>query len=115
MGNIFGIGEVFFDLGGYFFMIICVVGVINVFNMIDGIDGLVGGMSFVILLIVVGFLIFIGNGVFIMELFIIVVVIVLFFVFNLSWKGFKGNKIFMGDVGSMFVGFIIVWLFVDYI
>lgn len=102
-------------IGGYFFIIVCVVGVINVFNMIDGIDGFVGGMSLVILFIMVGFLVVIGNGVFIMELFIIVVVIVFFLVFNFSWKGFKGNKIFMGDVGSMFVGFIIVWLLVDYI
>ena len=57
LGNIFGTGEVFSDLGGYFFTIICVVGVINAFNMIDGIDGLAGGMSLVILLTVAGFLI----------------------------------------------------------
>lgn len=115
LGDIFGFGFVYFGLGGYFFILICVVGVINVINMIDGIDGLVGGMSLIVLVSVVFLLVIFGNGVVIMELLVIIVVIVLFFVFNLSLKGFKGNKIFMGDVGSMFVGLIIVWLLVDYI
>ena len=114
LGNIFGTGEIVMDIGGYFFTIVCVVGVINAFNMIDGIDGLAGGMSLVILLIVAGFLVSTGNGASIMEPLIIVAAIVPFLAFNLSWKGFKGNKIFMGDAGSMFVGLTIVWLLVDH-
>jgi len=55
-----------------------------------------------------------GNGASIMEPLIIVAAIVPFLAFNLSWKGFKGNKIFMGDAGSMFVGLTIVWLLVDH-
>jgi len=114
LGNIFGMGGVVLDISGYFFTIVCVVGVINAFNMIDGIDGLAGGMSLVILLTVVGFLLATGNGGAIMEPLIIVAAIVPFMAFNLSWKGFKGNKIFMGDSGSMFVGLTIVWLLVDH-
>ena len=114
LGNIFGTGDVVLGIGGYFFTIICVVGVINAFNMIDGIDGLAGGMSLVILLTVAGFLMATGNGGSIMEPLIIVAAIVPFLAFNLSWKGFKGNKIFMGDAGSMFVGLTIVWLLVDH-
>ena len=90
------------------------MGVINAFNMIDGIDGLAGGMSLVILLTVAGFLTFTGHGASVMEPLIIVAAIVPFLAFNLSWKGFKGNKIFMGDAGSMFVGLTIVWLLVDH-
>ena len=114
LGDIFGTGEVYLGLAGYFFTIVCVVGVINAFNMIDGIDGLAGGMSLVVLLTVVGFLLATGNGGAIMEPLIIVAAIVPFLAFNLSWKGFKGNKIFMGDAGSMFVGLTIVWLLVDH-
>ncbi len=114
LGNIFGTGDIILGLGGYFFTVICVVGVINAFNMIDGIDGLAGGMSLVILLTVSGFLLLTGNGASIMEPLIIVAAIVPFLAFNLSWKGFKGNKIFMGDSGSMFVGLTIVWLLVDH-
>lgn len=114
LGNIFGIGELNFEMVGYFFTVVCVVGVINAFNMIDGIDGLAGGMSLVVLLTVVGFLLATGNGGSIMEPLIIVAAIVPFMAFNLSWKGFKGNKIFMGDAGSMFIGLTIVWLLVDH-
>ncbi|WP_218310361.1 UDP-N-acetylglucosamine--undecaprenyl-phosphate N-acetylglucosaminephosphotransferase [Alteromonas antoniana] len=114
LGDILGTGEVYLGLAGYFFTIVCVVGVINAFNMIDGIDGLAGGMSLVVLLTVVGFLLATGNGGAIMEPLIIVAAIVPFLAFNLSWKGFKGNKIFMGDAGSMFVGLTIVWLLVDH-
>ncbi|RDV24374.1 undecaprenyl-phosphate alpha-N-acetylglucosaminyl 1-phosphate transferase [Alteromonas aestuariivivens] len=114
LGNLLGSGEILLGLSGYFFTIVCVVGVINAFNMIDGIDGLAGGMSLIILLTVVGFLVASGNGGAIMEPLIIVAAIVPFLAFNLSWKGFKGNKIFMGDAGSMFVGLTIVWLLVDH-
>ncbi|MEW9799713.1 UDP-N-acetylglucosamine--undecaprenyl-phosphate N-acetylglucosaminephosphotransferase [Alteromonas sp. CYL-A6] len=114
LGDIFGTGALYLDLSGYFFTIVCVVGVINAFNMIDGIDGLAGGMSLIVLLTVVGFLVASGNGAAIMEPLIIVAAIVPFLAFNLSWKGFKGNKIFMGDAGSMFVGLTIVWLLVDH-
>ena len=114
LGNIFGWGEVVLGLGGYLFTLICVVGVINAFNMIDGIDGLAGGMSLVILLTLTGFLFYTGNVTSIMEPLVIVAAIVPFLAFNLSWKGFRGNKIFMGDSGSMFVGLTIVWLLVDH-
>lgn len=114
LGDIFGFGVVNLNLAGYFFTIVCVVGVVNAFNMIDGIDGLAGGMSLIVLLTVVGFLLASGNGNAIMEPLIIVAAIVPFLAFNLSWKGFKGNKIFMGDSGSMFVGLTIVWLLVDH-
>lgn len=114
LGNIAGFGAVDLGLGGYFFTIVCVVGVINAFNMIDGIDGLAGSMSLLVLMSVVGLLLMSGNGAAIMEPLIIIAAIVPFLAFNLSWKGFKGNKIFMGDAGSMFVGLTIVWLLVDH-
>ena len=114
LGDIFGLGEVVLDLGGYLFTLICAVGVINAFNMIDGIDGLAGGMSLVILLTLTGFLTYTGNVASIMEPLVIAAAIVPFLAFNLSWKGFRGNKIFMGDSGSMFVGLTIVWLLVDH-
>lgn len=114
LGDLLGIGSITFEIFGYFFTLICVVGVINAFNMIDGIDGLAGGMSLVVLLSVVFLLLISNNGKAIMGPMIVIGAIVPFLAFNLSWKGFKGNKIFMGDSGSMFVGLTIVWLLVEY-
>ena len=71
-------------------------------------------MSLVVLSGVVFLLIFSNNSSAIMGPMLIIAAIVPFLAFNLSWKGFKGNKIFMGDSGSMFVGLTIVWLMVDY-
>ncbi|MFT4790355.1 MAG: UDP-GlcNAc:undecaprenyl-phosphate GlcNAc-1-phosphate transferase [Paraglaciecola sp.] len=114
VGNIFGAGSTELGIFGYFFTLVCVVGVINAFNMIDGIDGLAGGMSLVVLSGVVFLLILSNNSTAIMGPMLIIAAIVPFLAFNLSLKGFKGNKIFMGDSGSMFVGLTIVWLMVDY-
>ncbi|WP_026375711.1 UDP-N-acetylglucosamine--undecaprenyl-phosphate N-acetylglucosaminephosphotransferase [Aestuariibacter salexigens] len=114
LGNIVGFGEVNLGLIGYFFTLICVVGVINAFNMIDGIDGLAGGMSLIVLLSVVLLIVLSNSTSFIMGPLIIIAALIPFLAFNLSWKGFKGNKIFMGDSGSMFIGLTIVWLLVEY-
>jgi UDP-GlcNAc:undecaprenyl-phosphate GlcNAc-1-phosphate transferase len=114
LGNLFAMGNVELGILGYFFTLVCVVGVINAFNMIDGIDGLAGGMSLIVLMSVAGLLVWSGNSSAIMEPLIIIAALVPFLAFNLSWKGFKGNKIFMGDSGSMFVGLTIVWLLVDH-
>jgi UDP-GlcNAc:undecaprenyl-phosphate GlcNAc-1-phosphate transferase len=114
LGDITGFGDLYFGLGGYFFTIICVVGVINAFNMIDGIDGLAGGMSLIVLLAVVFLLLLSNNNQAIMAPMMVIAAIVPFMAFNLSWRGFKGNKIFLGDSGSMFVGLTIVWLLVDF-
>ena len=114
LGDILGLGIVDFGIAGYFFTLICVVGVINAFNMIDGIDGLAGGMSLIVLGSFVFMLLLSNNGQAAMGPLVVISAIVPFLAFNLSWKGFKGNKIFMGDSGSMFVGLTIVWLLVEY-
>ncbi|MBT0585064.1 UDP-N-acetylglucosamine--undecaprenyl-phosphate N-acetylglucosaminephosphotransferase [Alteromonas oceanisediminis] len=114
VGNILGTGAIELEFMGYFFTLVCVVGVINAFNMIDGIDGLAGGISLIVLLAVVFLLLISGKGQEIMAPMMIVAALVPFLAFNLSLKGFKGNKIYMGDSGSMFVGLTIVWLMVDF-
>jgi UDP-GlcNAc:undecaprenyl-phosphate GlcNAc-1-phosphate transferase len=114
LGDISGFGDFHFGLSGYFFTLICVVGVINAFNMIDGIDGLAGGMSLIVLLAVVFLLLSSNNSQAIIAPMMVIAAIVPFMAFNLSWRGFKGNKIFLGDSGSMFVGLTIVWLLVDF-
>lgn len=114
LGNIFGFGEIAMGMSGYIFTLICVVGIINAFNMIDGIDGLAGAVSLVALSSVVVLLLLSNNGSKIMVPMLIIAALLPFLAFNLSWKGFKGNKIFMGDSGSMFIGLTIVWLLVEY-
>lgn len=114
LGNITGFGEANLGVFGYFFTLICVVGVINAFNMIDGIDGLAGGMSLIVLISLSFLLLIVGQGASIMAPMIVIAALIPFLAFNLNIKGFKGNKIFMGDSGSMFIGLTIVWLLVEF-
>lgn len=116
LGNLFGYGNVHIGLFGIPFTYLAVLGAINAYNMIDGIDGLVGTLS----IITLGFLatLFLlanpGSHEGYLSL-IVAVAIVPFLVFNLFGKpaGGRLRKIFMGDAGSMFVGFTVVWLLAE--
>jgi UDP-GlcNAc:undecaprenyl-phosphate GlcNAc-1-phosphate transferase len=89
----------------YALTILVITGVVNAFNLIDGVDGLVGGLS------LLGFTMFLiastfYNNYFLGKISVIFIgAIIGFLKFNLSKK-----KIFMGDAGSLFIGFILVTL-----
>lgn len=79
--------------------------VINAYNLIDGVDGLAGGIGLVSSLIF-GFFFFKANAPMMVFLsFAIVGSLGSFLVFNLS----KKMKIFMGDTGSMIIGFLLAY------
>ncbi|MFB9136412.1 UDP-N-acetylglucosamine--undecaprenyl-phosphate N-acetylglucosaminephosphotransferase [Vibrio olivae] len=109
IGDVFGTGEVI-TLGwfGYFVTVFAVIGAINAFNMVDGIDGLLGGLSVVT---------FGGLGIMLAHdgqynisylCLVMVVIIVPYILLNLGFFGRK-RKVFMGDAGSMLIGFTVIW------
>ena len=83
------------------FTVVVITGVVNAFNLIDGIDGLAGGLSFInaTVLTVIFFMIGLQE----MALFCALLsgVLFSFLVYN-----FQPAKIFMGDSGSLILGFI---------
>ncbi len=84
------------------FAIFIIIAVINAFNLIDGIDGLASGLG---ILIFAGFsvIFFLTGNITLMLMAILLTGSLLgFLVFNLS----KKHKIFMGDTGSMIIGFM---------
>lgn len=86
-------------LGGLFLML----GIINSFNLIDGIDGLAASIAIITLTffaIIFGLL---GFKFSLLSCLSMIGIMIGFLFFNLS----KSKKIFMGDTGSMQVGFII--------
>jgi UDP-GlcNAc:undecaprenyl-phosphate GlcNAc-1-phosphate transferase len=86
---------------------IWIIGVTNAINLIDGIDGLAGTIS---LLAITAYAIFFysyGNSSAFYICVILVISIMGFLVFNLP---FPKAKIFMGDGGSQFLGFILAVL-----
>ena len=110
LGDVLGTGNII-TLGwfGYLVTILAVVGAINAFNMVDGIDGLLGGLSIVT---------FGGLGIMLAHdsqlnlafiCLVMIVTIIPYILLNLGLFGRK-RKVFMGDAGSMLIGFTVIWL-----
>jgi UDP-GlcNAc:undecaprenyl-phosphate/decaprenyl-phosphate GlcNAc-1-phosphate transferase len=99
------VGEIMPDLGALLTLFVMIV-IINSFNLIDGIDGLAGG---------IGILVFLTFGVWFYlaghyEVAILaaagVGALIAFLYFNVFGVG---NKIFMGDGGSLMLGFMVAF------
>ena len=106
LGNIFG-GETILlpPWLGVPFTILAVVGIINAFNLMDGLDGLAGGIS-VIALTALLILSYLSGDLMIMALCAALLGAILGF---LKYNLFPA-RIFMGDTGSLVVGFVIAFL-----
>ncbi|MGD8329015.1 MAG: MraY family glycosyltransferase, partial [Acidobacteriota bacterium] len=93
------------------FTVIGVVGAINAMNLIDGVDGLCGGLA-IICLAPIAMLSWQG-GVYREAALAMALIsaIAVFLGFNV--RDATSMKAFMGDAGSMFVGFAIAWLLVS--
>lgn len=90
------------------------VAVINGINMLDGLDGLAGGLAVIILAFFAGFAWFWSIDVNAFKLLTVAIGAVLgFLVFNLPhpWRGRR--RTFMGDTGSLVLGFLIAWFAID--
>ena len=82
--------------------IIWIVGVTNAVNLIDGLDGLAAGVSTIALATLAVMAMIMGNGIVIAMASILAAATIGFLVFN-----FHPAKIFMGDTGALFLGFMI--------
>lgn len=89
----------------YTFTILAIVGITNAFNLIDGIDGLAGGLAFMSLVTVGLFLTISGDANTALVAFALAGAVFAFLYFN-----FNPAKIFMGDTGSLILGFVIAVL-----
>lgn len=86
----------------YIISFLFVVGFTNAFNLMDGVDGLAGTYALIVLIILSVFLILQNNFVWAIYTVSISAVLIAFLYYNLY-----PAKIFMGDTGSLFLGFTI--------
>ena len=107
-GNILGMGEVYFGDFAPIITVLAVIGAINAFNMVDGIDGLLGGLAIItfISMAIILNLHALHNLAFVCL--VVVAALAPYVLFNLGVFGHK-RKIFMGDAGSMMIGFVVIW------
>ncbi|WP_226675904.1 glycosyltransferase family 4 protein [Rossellomorea aquimaris] len=82
--------------------IVWIVGVTNAINLIDGLDGLAAGVSSIALITIAGMAIIMGNTYVAVIAALLLVSTLGFLIYN-----FYPAKIFMGDTGALFLGYMI--------
>ncbi|MEK4698559.1 MraY family glycosyltransferase [Solibacillus sp. FSL R7-0668] len=95
-------GELDFGWLGIPLTIVWIVGITNAINLIDGLDGLAAGVSTIALMTLAVMAMIMGNGIVIAMAAILAAATIGFLFFN-----FHPAKIFMGDTGALFLGFMI--------
>ena len=87
--------------------ILITLAIINAFNVLDGIDGLSGGVAFIVL----SFMAFFSIDSVILDLVLLLMTAIFgFLLCNGPSSINRKAKCFMGDAGSTFIGFSIIWL-----
>lgn len=107
LGYLFGPTELHVGFVSIPLTVLAVVGVTNAFNLVDGIDGLAGSMA---LVAIVGILLFQSHLGINRDYGYIVALgaaITPYLILNIC--GGRKFKVFMGDAGSLFIGYVIVW------
>lgn len=104
-GNLLGIGEISFQTLAIPMTILGAVGVINAVNMIDGLDGLAGGVS-LIAFAAIAILAYMDGQKAHMLLSLALCGSVLAFL----WFNWRPASLFMGDAGSLLLGFSLAFL-----
>ena len=106
-GNTINITEL-----GYFLTLLAVVGLINAFNMMDGIDGLAATQAILTIIFTFTSMVIL-NGKFINDVYLIFLLgaLIGFLVANLNL--FPTIKVFLGDAGSMMLGFYAAWILIS--
>lgn len=94
------------------FTIFATVGLINAINMIDGIDGLSGSLSLISLVFTALAAALAGQGAHLLIIVAIIAGLCGFLYFNMRYPGQVRARVFLGDNGSMLLGFLFAWLFI---
>jgi len=105
LGTLFGY-EIKLEWLGPPLTIVAIIGLVNAFNMMDGIDGLAGSMA---LVSITSIALFSGTDTLRSSLILLILVGTASVPYLLVNLGFVGNKIFLGDAGSIVVGYILAW------
>jgi UDP-GlcNAc:undecaprenyl-phosphate GlcNAc-1-phosphate transferase len=105
LGHLFGHQVVLGQLG-IPLTVVAVIGLLNAFNMMDGIDGLAGGLALVAIAAITAF---VGLKPLRATLALVLLLGAAMLPYLLANLGLLGRKVFMGDAGSILVGYLLAW------
>ncbi len=109
LGDLFGFGSVALGMIAVPFSIFAIVGVANAINLSDGMDGLAGGLALISTAFVAASAYFSGRLVTFDTLLILGGALIGFLYFNMRFPWQRRARVFMGDSGSLMLGFVLAW------
>lgn len=110
LGNLFWMKNIQLGFMAVPFTVFCYLAGVNAINMLDGADGLAGSIISVILGCL-ALLFYLSGNLFCFTISIVTLAATLgFLALNFRFRKNRRAKLFMGDSGSMFLGFLVVWL-----
>lgn len=116
INNLYGLVGIY-ELSPYIgipLTILMTVFIINAINLIDGIDGLASGLSIIALSILGSLYLYYSQWVYAMFAFSALGTLLPFFYYNVFGRADRCTKIFMGDTGSLTLGYILAFLTISY-
>lgn len=109
-GDLFGFGEVALSTtAGVLFTVFFVVSLINGFNMLDGLDGLAGGVGAIMLGALCIAVASVGAATPLAHIVIFLSALLGFLVIHNIRSPLRRRLVFLGDAGSMVLGFVLAW------
>ena len=111
LGTLVGVKPIVLGEWAIPFTVLCVLVLVNAVNMADGTDGLAGGLVAVALAMFMAVGALGGAGRPVMAVIaILLVAVVAFLLYNIRHPGRCKARIFLGDSGSLMLGFALAWL-----
>jgi len=107
--DVFGFAAANIGLLSIPFTVFVVVGIINALNMADGVDGLAGSLALVALVLFTSFALYAGDLYLAERLLALGGAVLGFLVWNKRSPWLPRAKVFLGNGGSMLLGFIMAW------
>jgi len=109
LGDLFGTSPINTRHWAIPLTVLAALAVVNAINMLDGLDGLAGSLVLGILLVLTAFAWSIGDPNSAKILIVLAGALAGFLFFNLPWPLRGRHRTFMGDAGSMVLGFAVAW------
>jgi UDP-GlcNAc:undecaprenyl-phosphate/decaprenyl-phosphate GlcNAc-1-phosphate transferase len=114
LGNLIFFKDIYLGpLSSLIVTLIAGLGIINTINMIDGVDGLAGTLVLVELILLIYSAVMIQHFSAAAILLLLAASVLGFLWFNFPLPGCHPAEIFMGDAGSMLLGFGLVWFLIE--
>jgi UDP-GlcNAc:undecaprenyl-phosphate GlcNAc-1-phosphate transferase len=109
LGDLLGFGPVALGVFAVPFTVFAVVGMANALNLSDGMDGLAGGLALISTVFIGAAAYFSGREQTFITLLTLGGALIGFLAFNMRFPWQRRARVFMGDSGSLMLGFILAW------